>query len=103
MRVAIPAFITIILMPLTYSIAYGIIGGLMISLFIKVVDVSVDMSKKVLILCQKEEVDHTDIDMEIAQQPQLEEPSMSTDIELRHNDKVELQIIDIDGTNTLIV
>jgi len=25
---AIPAFVTIVLMPLTYSIAYGIVGGL---------------------------------------------------------------------------
>lgn len=28
MRQAIPAFITIILMPLTYSIAYGLVGGI---------------------------------------------------------------------------
>ena len=31
---AIPAFLTIILMPLTYSIAYGIIGGLVAHLFL---------------------------------------------------------------------
>lgn len=28
MRQAIPAFVTLILMPLTYSIAYGLIGGI---------------------------------------------------------------------------
>jgi AGZA family xanthine/uracil permease-like MFS transporter len=28
MKEAIPAFVTIILMPLTYSIAYGLIGGI---------------------------------------------------------------------------
>ena len=28
LREAVPAFITIILMPLTYSIAYGLIGGI---------------------------------------------------------------------------
>ncbi|MCI60463.1 adenine/guanine permease AZG1-like, partial [Trifolium medium] len=28
MRQAIPAFVTMILMPLTYSIAYGLIGGI---------------------------------------------------------------------------
>ena len=28
MREAIPAFVTLILMPLTYSIAYGLIGGI---------------------------------------------------------------------------
>ena len=28
MREAIPAFVTMILMPLTYSIAYGLIGGI---------------------------------------------------------------------------
>lgn len=28
MREAIPAFVTIVLMPLTYSIAYGLIGGI---------------------------------------------------------------------------
>jgi AGZA family xanthine/uracil permease-like MFS transporter len=28
MRQAIPAFMTLILMPLTYSIAYGLIGGI---------------------------------------------------------------------------
>jgi len=28
MREAIPAFVTILLMPLTYSIAYGLIGGI---------------------------------------------------------------------------
>lgn len=27
-RQAVPAFITIVLMPLTYSIAYGLIGGI---------------------------------------------------------------------------
>lgn len=34
---AIPAFVTIIVMPLTYSIAYGIIGGLMIYVGLDVV------------------------------------------------------------------
>lgn len=28
MRQAIPAFVTLLLMPLTYSIAYGLIGGI---------------------------------------------------------------------------
>lgn len=28
MRQALPAFVTMILMPLTYSIAYGLIGGI---------------------------------------------------------------------------
>jgi xanthine/uracil/vitamin C permease (AzgA family) len=27
-RIAIPAFVTMVIMPLTYSIAYGVLGGL---------------------------------------------------------------------------
>jgi AGZA family xanthine/uracil permease-like MFS transporter len=42
-RHAIPAFVTIIVMPLTYSIAYGIMGGLMMALLIYLVDKVVDM------------------------------------------------------------
>ena len=42
MRIAIPAFVTMILMPLTYSIANGIIGGLMVHCFIKICDYIID-------------------------------------------------------------
>lgn len=34
-RVALPAFITAVLMPFTYSIAYGLIGGIMSTLAIE--------------------------------------------------------------------
>ena len=38
MRIAFPSFITMILMPLTYSISSGIIGGIFVHVFIKVSD-----------------------------------------------------------------
>mgnify|MGYP006087037783 CR=1 FL=1 len=41
-RHAIPAFVTIIVMPLSYSIAYGIIGGLAMALLIFVTDKTVE-------------------------------------------------------------
>ena len=42
---AIPAFVTIAIMPLTYSIAYGIIGGLFSWLVINVVDVLISVAR----------------------------------------------------------
>ena len=85
MRIAIPAFVTIIIMPLTYSIAYGIISGLMIATTIKVVDVSVDQTKKLLSICYKQE-EQPEINME---EPQLEEPTMEESL----SDRVELSIM----------
>ena len=41
MRIGIPSFLTIILMPLTYSIAYGVIAGIMTHLFLTIVDICV--------------------------------------------------------------
>ncbi|KAH7441842.1 hypothetical protein KP509_03G057600 [Ceratopteris richardii] len=38
MREAIPAFVTIILMPLTYSIAYGLIGGIGSFILVQIID-----------------------------------------------------------------
>jgi hypothetical protein len=32
LRVAFPAFVTIVLMPLTYSIAYGVLGGILVNI-----------------------------------------------------------------------
>ena len=46
MKIAIPSFITIILMPLTYSIAYGVIGGLGTHLCISFVDTLVTTMKQ---------------------------------------------------------
>ena len=42
---AIPAFVTIAIMPLTYSIAYGIIGGLFSWLVINVVDLLIAVAR----------------------------------------------------------
>lgn len=46
MREAIPAFVTIILMPLTYSIAYGLIGGIGTYVVLHVGDWGEEMVKK---------------------------------------------------------
>jgi AGZA family xanthine/uracil permease-like MFS transporter len=86
MRIAIPAFVTIILMPLTYSIAYGIIGGLMVTFVIKGADVSVYLSKKALMLCKGEQPQEEDI-----YEPRIEDLVTP---ELSINDNVELAIIE---------
>jgi AGZA family xanthine/uracil permease-like MFS transporter len=78
MRIAIPAFVTIILMPLTYSIAYGIIGGLMVASTIKVVDITVNLSNKALTLCKREEPAEPTINT----QPEFEEQSDDNEVEL---------------------
>ena len=38
MKIAIPSFLTIILMPLTYSIAYGVIAGIIAHIWLAIVD-----------------------------------------------------------------
>ena len=77
-RHAIPAFVTIIVMPLTYSIAYGILGGLMMALLIYLVDKVGD-----LCLCLKSNKEEA-IEME----------KMDRVIEEVLEDKIELQIQD---------
>lgn len=42
-RQAVPAFITIVMMPLTYSIAYGLIGGICSYIFIYLANFILDL------------------------------------------------------------
>ena len=81
-RHAIPAFVTIVTMPLTYSIAYGIIGGLMMSFLFFISDIVVFLCLKHVPLFQKEE----------SSSPRVEEVMMDR----MRNDKVELAICDDD-------
>ena len=64
-------------MPLTYSIAYGIIGGLMVTFVIKGADASIYLSKKALMLCNTQEEEPT-----INTQPDLSEVSDDNQVEL---------------------
>lgn len=48
LRQAAPAFLTIILMPLTYSIAYGVLGGILCAITLWVIFTGMDLVKAVL-------------------------------------------------------
>lgn len=61
MRVAVPSFVTIVIMPLTFSIAYGIIAGLCTNLLIYTVDMMVNMCKKT---CRRDCEEEVEEDME---------------------------------------
>lgn len=43
MRQAVPAFITLVVMPLTYSIAYGVIAGVCSYIFLYLINFGIDM------------------------------------------------------------
>lgn len=60
MKQAIPAFITLLLMPLTYSIAYGLIGGIATYVVLNLFDWGEDLLRKLGILKKKEEVKRRD-------------------------------------------
>ncbi|KAK3230028.1 hypothetical protein Dsin_001909 [Dipteronia sinensis] len=53
MRQAIPAFVTLILMPLTYSIAYGLIGGIGTYMVLHIWDWCEELLVKVGVLKKK--------------------------------------------------
>ena len=53
MRQAMPAFVSIVMMPFTYSIAYGIIGGLVLNFVIVAVDKVVHCLRWRCSMCRK--------------------------------------------------
>ena len=53
MRQAMPAFVSIVIMPFTYSIAYGIIGGLVMHFVIVGLDVLFDFLYSMMGCCEK--------------------------------------------------
>ncbi|KAK9159256.1 hypothetical protein Scep_005830 [Stephania cephalantha] len=60
MRQAIPAFVTLILTPMTYSIAYGLIGGIGTFVVLHLYDWVKDFLVKVGVLKIKPPIDHED-------------------------------------------
>ena len=79
MRIAIPSFITIIIMPLTYSIAYGIIAGLCTNLLIYVMD-------KILFCCKKE---NDEIKENYMEKSKIEDNNQ--DIDIKESEEIEMK------------
>lgn len=79
-RHAIPAFVTIIVMPLTYSISYGIIGGLMMAFLFY-------LSDQLHYLCMRFVCKKEDWRNDISEQPKIE-----IMMDRMKEDKVELAI-----------
>ncbi|XP_010543684.1 PREDICTED: adenine/guanine permease AZG1 [Tarenaya hassleriana] len=57
MKQAIPGFVTLILMPLTYSVAYGLIGGIGVYVVLNLWDWSVEILAKFGVLRKKKKVE----------------------------------------------
>ncbi|KZV27191.1 hypothetical protein F511_28055 [Dorcoceras hygrometricum] len=62
MRQAIPAFVTLILMPLTYSIAYGLIGGIGTYMVLNIWDWSEELLRKYRIIGRNNNNNNTNTD-----------------------------------------
>merc|ERR1712039_927414 len=56
LRQAIPSFVSIVIMPFTYSIAYGILGGLITHFLIVWINWTLDFIHSKCPLCQKWEI-----------------------------------------------
>lgn len=65
LKVAIPSFVTIIIMPLTYSIAYGVIGGLMINTVFVATDSLLNLCRNNNEIVEVDQVEQQQIELNI--------------------------------------